>query len=107
MFDAFYMKESEGFVPVCDKCGGQIKPDVVLYEEGLDQKTINDAVHYISRADMLIIGGTSLSVYPAAGLVQYFRGEHLVLINKSTTPMDKNADLLLQMGLGEVFCHIP
>ena len=101
------MKESDTLVPVCDECGGQIKPDVVLYEEGLDQQTIDDAVYYISHADMLIIGGTSLAVYPAAGLVQYFRGKHLVLINKSTTPMDKNADLLLQMGLGEVFSQIP
>ena len=106
-FDALYIKNSETSVPVCDDCGGKIKPDVVLYEEGLDQQTIDDAVYYISHADMLIIGGTSLSVYPAAGLVQYFRGNHLVLINKSTTPMDKNADLLLQMGLGEVFSQIP
>lgn len=106
-FNAFYMKESTTAVPICDECGGQIKPDVVLYEEGLDQQTIDDAVYYISHADMLIIGGTSLAVYPAAGLVQYFRGKHLVLVNKSTTPMDKNADLVLQMGLGEVFSRIP
>ena len=105
-FDAWYVKNTKDLVPVCDECGGQIKPDVVLYEEGLDQQTLNDAVFYISHADMLIIGGTSLAVYPAAGLVQYFRGKHLVLINKSTTPMDKNADLLLQMGLGEVFGEV-
>ena len=104
-FDATYVLKSTG-VPVCDVCGGQIKPDVVLYEEGLDQKTLDDAVFYISHADMLIIGGTSLAVYPAAGLIQYYRGNKLVLINKSATPMDKNADLLLQCGLGEVFSRI-
>ena len=93
---------SEG-VPKCPRCGGPVKPDVVLYEEGLDQKTIEDAVYYISHADMLIIGGTSLAVYPAAGLVDYYRGNKLVLINKSTTPMDNKADLLIQAGLGEVF----
>lgn len=105
-FDASYIKNARELVPLCDACGGQIKPDVVLYEEGLDQQTLDDAVFYISHADMLIIGGTSLAVYPAAGLVQYFRGSKLVLINKSTTPMDKNADLLLQMGLGEVFSQV-
>ena len=104
-FDAAYIQESAG-IPICDACGGQIKPDVVLYEEGLDQKTLNDAVFYISHADMLMIGGTSLAVYPAAGLVQYYRGNKLVLINKSATPMDKNADVLLQCGLGEVFGRI-
>ncbi len=93
---------SEG-VPKCPRCGGPVKPDVVLYEEGLDQKTIEDAVYYISHADMLIIGGTSLAVYPAAGLIDYYRGNKLVLINKSTTPMDNKADLLIQAGLGEVF----
>ena len=93
---------SEG-VPKCPSCGGPVKPDVVLYEEGLDQKTIEDAVYYISHADMLIIGGTSLAVYPAAGLIDYYRGNKLVLINKSTTPMDNKADLLIQAGLGEVF----
>ena len=105
-FDASYIKITKELVPLCDACGGRIKPDVVLYEEGLDQQTLDDAVFYISHADMLIIGGTSLAVYPAAGLVRYFRGRHLVLINKSTTSMDENADLLLQMGLGEVFGEI-
>lgn len=104
-FDAAYIQKSAG-VPVCDDCGGQIKPDVVLYEEGLDQQTLDDAVFYISHADMLIIGGTSLAVYPAAGLIHYYRGSKLVLINKSATSMDKNADLLLQCGLGEVFSQI-
>lgn len=101
-FDAAYIQQSAG-IPVCDVCAGQIKPDVVLYEEGLDQQTLNDAVFYIRHADMLIIGGTSLAVYPAAGLIQYYTGNRLVLINKSATPLDKEADLLLQCGLGEVF----
>ena len=103
--DAVYIQKSEG-VPTCEKCGGQMKPDVVLYEEGLDQQTLDDAVFYISHADMLIIGGTSLAVYPAAGLINYYRGNKLVLINKSTTPMDSKADLLLQCGLGEVFSKV-
>ena len=90
----------------CDACGGTIKPDVVLYEEGLDQQTLEDAVFYISHADMLIVGGTSLAVYPAAGLIDYYRGNKLVLINKSATPMDARADLLIQDGLGNVFSQI-
>ena len=93
-------------VPKCLKCGGPVKPDVVLYEEGLNQKTLQDAVFYISHADMLIIGGTSLAVYPAAGLIDYYRGNKLVLINKTPTPMDRRADLLIQAGLGEVFGQI-
>ena len=93
-------------VPKCPECGGPVKPDVVLYEEGLNQKTLEDAVYYISHADVLIIGGTSLAVYPAAGLVDYYRGNKLVLINKSTTPMDSKADLLIQDGLGKVFSQI-
>lgn len=104
-FDAEYILNSKN-IPLCDKCGGQIKPDVVLYEEGLDQQTLEDAVFYISHADMLIIGGTSLAVYPAAGLIDYYRGNKLVLINKSTTPMDGRADLVIQAGLGEVFGQI-
>ncbi|NLK88383.1 MAG: NAD-dependent protein deacylase [Clostridiaceae bacterium] len=92
-------------VPVCD-CGGVVKPDVVLYEEGLDQDVLQDAVRRIGEADMLIVGGTSLSVYPAAGLVRYYKGNRLVLVNKSPTPYDKYADLLLQCGLGEVFGNI-
>ena len=82
------------------------RPDVVLYEEGLNQKTLQDAVFYISHADMLIVGGTSLAVYPAAGLIDYYRGNKLVLINKSATPMDARADLLIQDGLGNVFSQI-
>ena len=99
------MKETLGIVPVCE-CGGIIKPDVVLYEEGLDETTIKKAIYYISNADVLIIGGTSLSVYPAAGLVRYYQGSKLVLINKTPTAYDKNADLLLPYGLGEVFSNI-
>jgi NAD-dependent deacetylase len=93
-------------VPVCPVCGGPVKPDVVLYEEGLNQKTLQDAVYYISHADMLIVGGTSLAVYPAAGLIDYYNGHKLVLINKSATPMDRRADLLIQDGLGKVFSTI-
>ena len=105
LFDARYILASEG-VPHCDECGGEIKPDVVLYEEGLDQRTLEDAVFYISHADMLIIGGTSLAVYPAAGLIDYYQGNKLVLINKSTTPMDGCADLLISGSIGEVLGQI-
>lgn len=90
-------------VPKCEKCNGPVKPDVVLYEEGLNDKTLNTAVHYIHNADVLIIGGTSLAVYPAAGLIDYFKGDKLVVINKSATPRDKYADLLIQAPIGEVF----
>ena len=88
-------------VPVCD-CGGVIKPDVVLYEEGLDQDVIQRSVEYISRADVLIIGGTSLTVYPAAGLIDYYRGSKLVLINKSVTSRDGQADLAICDSIGKV-----
>lgn len=89
-------------IPVCE-CGGRIKPDVVLYEEGLDQSDIQEAVRLISGADMLIVGGTSLGVYPAAGLIQYYSKAKLVLINKSATPFDSEADLLINDSLGKVF----
>ena len=92
---------SEG-VPMCD-CGGRIKPDVVLYEEGLDDNNITNAVNYIRHADMLIVGGTSLGVYPAAGLIDYYRGDKLVLINKSATPFDNRADILINAPLADVF----
>lgn len=101
-FDAAYVKNSEG-VPRCDACGGLVKPDVVLYEEGLDSQTISDAVYALSHADVLIIGGTSLAVYPAAGMIDYFRGSHLVLINRSSTPRDSQADLVINDSIGEVF----
>ncbi|MCD8364600.1 MAG: NAD-dependent protein deacylase, partial [Clostridiales bacterium] len=104
LYNARQIKESTG-APRCD-CGGQIKPDVVLYEEGLDSQTIQDAVHYITHADMLIIGGTSLAVYPAAGLIDYYKGNKLVLINKSSTPMDRRADLLIQDSIGKIFSAI-
>lgn len=93
-------------VPLCEKCGGPVKPDVVLYEEGLDDKTLHAAVRYISEAEVLIIGGTSLAVYPAAGLIDYFKGDCLVVINKAPTPRDKFADLLISEPIGEVFSQI-
>ena len=105
LFDAEYILNSKG-IPTCDACGGQIKPDVVLYEEGLNDETLRKSVQYISEADVLIIGGTSLAVYPAAGLIDYYRGNKLVLINKSATPMDSRADLVIQDGLGAVFGRI-
>ncbi len=100
-YDVDYIINSTG-VPKCEKCGGSIKPDVVLYEEGLDMGIMNRSIDHISKADVLIIGGTSLAVYPAAGLIDYYRGHKLVLINKSTTPMDKRADLVIHGSIGEV-----
>ena len=97
----FYGLEAVLGVPRCT-CGGVIKPDVVLYEEGLDQHTLQKAVYYISNADVLIIGGTSLTVYPAAGLIDYYGGKKLVLINKSVTPMDSRADLVISGPIGEI-----
>jgi len=88
-------------IPKCT-CGGMLKPDVVLYGEGLDNKTVEQSVKAIAMADMLIIGGTSLGVYPAAGLIDYYRGNKLVLINKTSTPMDKQADLVINDSIGEV-----
>ena len=104
-FDAKYVKNSIG-VPKCDDCGGLIKPDVVLYEEGLDNDIISKTIYYISHADVLIIGGTSLAVYPAAGLIDYFKGSHLILINKSSTPRDSQADLVINDSIGEVLGQI-
>ena len=92
-------------VPRC-KCGGIIKPDVVLYEEGLDQDTLSKSVGYINHADMLIVGGTSLTVYPAAGLINYYKGSKLVLINRSVTPLDSQADLVISGSIGEVLGSI-
>lgn len=92
-------------VPHCD-CGGMLKPDVVLYEESLKDNDVDTALSLISHADVLIVGGTSLSVYPAAGFIRYFQGDHLILINKSSTPYDANADLLIQAGLGEIFSRL-
>lgn len=104
-FDAEYMLHSEG-VPKCGDCGGPIKPDVVLYEEGLDDKTLRDAIGYIRNADVLIIGGTSLVVYPAAGLIDYYRGNKLVLVNKTPTGRDNEADLVVQGSIGEIFAAL-
>lgn len=104
-YDARYMLESKG-IPKCEKCGGIIKPDVVLYEEGLDDATMRGAIRAINNADVLIIGGTSLTVYPAAGLIDYYNGNKLVLINKSVTPMDSRADLLVQGPIGEIFSQL-
>ena len=104
-FDINYIIESDG-VPKCDKCNGPIKPDVVLYEEGLDSNTMSGALNAISNADMLIIGGTSLNVYPAAGLIDYYRGNRLVLINMSKTPMDYKADLVIYDKIGKVLSQI-
>ncbi len=100
-----YMKESQS-VPRCEVCQGTIKPDVVLYGEGLDNDTINKSVQAISDAQVLIIGGTSLAVYPAAGLIDYFRGEKLIVINKAPTPRDRQADLVITQPIGEVFSQI-
>ena len=92
---------SQTGLPTCE-CGGLIKPDVVLYEEGLDQDILSESVHYIENADMLIIGGTSLAVYPAAGLIDYYHGNKLVLINKSSTSRDSHANLVISESIGEV-----
>ena len=99
-YDLDYIMKSDG-IPKCS-CGGTIKPDVVLYEEGLDDRVLNKSVQYIRHADMLIIGGTSLVVYPAAGLITYYRGKRLVLINKDATPRDSMADLVINGKIGEV-----
>lgn len=103
-YDAKYVKESEG-IPMCE-CGGIVKPDVVLYEEGLDSITIQQSVRAISEAEMLIIGGTSLVVYPAASFIDYFKGKYLVVINKSATSRDAQADLCIQDPIGEVLGKI-
>ena len=103
-YPAKFIKESEG-IPYCS-CGGVIKPDVVLYEESLDSKTIEDAVTAITKADTLIIGGTSLVVYPAAGFIDYFRGKHLVLINKAETGRMVRAELSIQAPIGKVLDKI-
>lgn len=104
-YDAEFMLHARG-VPECEKCGGRVKPDVVLYEEGLDQNILSRAVRYISEADVLIIGGTSLVVYPAAGLIDYYRGNKLVLVNKTPTARDAAADLVVQGSIGEIFAQL-
>ena len=104
-FDARYVKKAEG-VPVCDACGGMLKPDVVLYEEALDSDLMYRAVDYIRRAEVLIIGGTSLVVYPAAGFIDYFHGKHLVVINKSATAREVGAELTISAPIGEILSQI-
>ena len=104
-FDADYVMNSSG-IPRCDKCGGIVRPDVVLYEEGLDGTTIYKSVDAIEKADVLIVGGTSLNVYPAAGLIDYYRGNKLVLINKSVTSYDRRANLIIRENIGEVFKEV-
>ena len=104
-FDLSYMlsrKEAGEAVPKCDACGGTVKPDVVLYEEGLDDTTIRKSVDAIMKADILIIGGTSLNAYPAAGFISYYKGDKLVLINKSATPYDRKANVLIHDSIGKV-----
>ena len=104
-FDMDYVMNGP-VVTKCDRCGGIVRPDVVLYEESLDEGVLSKAIGYISRADMLIVGGTSLAVYPAAGLIDYYRGKKLVLINKSATGYDSRADLIIRENIGEVLGKI-
>ena len=104
-FDAQYMKNAID-IPLCDACGSVIKPDVVLYEESLNGDTIEAAVAALQRADLLIIGGTSLAVYPAAGLIQYFRGGRIVLLNRDQTPYDYRADLCIREPIGQVLGQV-
>ena len=101
---AQFVKEAAG-IPRC-ACGGIVKPDVVLYEEGLDAATLEGSIDAICRADLLIVAGTSLTVYPAAGLLRYYRGDRLVLINRDETPYDSQADLVFHENLGEVFSNL-
>ena len=103
-YPAEFVRDAEG-IPLCD-CGGTVKPDVVLYEESLDQDTLAGAVSAIRRADLLIVGGTSLTVYPAAGLLQYYRGNRLVLINRDETPYDDYANLVFHDSLGKIFSQL-
>ena len=104
-YDLAAVKAAKG-VPRCELCGGMLKPDVVLYEESLDNDVMDEAIRCIREADMMIIGGTSLAVYPAAGLIHYFKGNTLALINRDATPMDAHADLVLHEKIGEVFSAI-
>ena len=104
-FDVQHIVDSKT-APLCSKCGNFVKPDVVLYEEPLDQTTINKAIRHIANADVLIIGGTSLSVYPAAGLIDYFKGDKLVVINMAPTSRDAHADLVIAEPIGKVFASL-
>ena len=100
-----FMLEHKNSIPHCRDCGCVVRPDVILYEEGLDEHTLASAIKYIKKSDVLIVGGTSLVVYPAAGLLQYFRGSKLVLINKSPTDYDRKADLVIRGSIGESLAH--
>lgn len=104
-FDVEYIKNSNG-VPFCDKCGGIVKPDVVLYEEGLDDNTVNGALLAISNADTMIVAGTSLTVYPAAGMLRYFKGKNLILINRDATRFDTSANYIFRDKVGELLSKI-
>lgn len=104
-YDEDFVLKSEK-VPYCEKCGALVKPDVVLYEEGLDSYVLDSAVKYISEADVLIVGGTSLVVYPAAGLVNYYKGHNLILINKSETAYDSRANLVIHDSIGKVLKNV-
>ncbi len=105
LYDAKWILESSG-IPTCEDCGGLVKPDVVLYEEGLPNDTVNHAVKSIAEADVLIVGGTSLNVYPAAGFLRYFGGSHLIVMNRDETQADKNADLVIRDKIGEALSSI-
>lgn len=104
VYDAAWIQQSKG-IPCCE-CGGLVKPDVVLYEEGLPGETVNNAISAIEKADVLIVGGTSLNVYPAAGFLRYFHGEHLVIINRDATPADRLAELIIRDKIGEALSQI-
>lgn len=105
-YDLGYILSSKSNIPRCKKCGAIVKPDVVLYEEGLDMDIVESAISHIKECDLLIIGGTSLAVYPAAGLVEYFSGSSMVLINKTPTPFDYKADLVISSPIGEVLGNV-
>ena len=105
-FSAEYIRDYPSAIPKCDECGGLIKPDVVLYGEPLDTYTVSEAVSKISEADLMIVGGTSLTVYPAAGLIDYFRGNNLVLINKAPTHADRKAKIVINEPIGEVLSSL-
>ncbi|KEI12742.1 NAD-dependent deacetylase [Clostridium novyi B str. ATCC 27606] len=105
-FNLDYVMNSNKLVPYCDKCGGIVKPDVVLYEEELNMDVMYNAIKHIKEADTLIVGGTSLVVYPAAGLIQYFNGDNLVLINKAATPYDDKANLVINNSIGKILKEV-
>lgn len=105
-FDITYVIGSRDTIPRCDKCNGIVRPDVTLYEESLDMRVLDAAISYIRKADLFIVGGTSLVVYPAAGLIDYYKGDKLVLINKSSTPYDYRADLIINESIGKVLDNV-